>query len=263
MTLKPTHPGERRTQNRLTRSSRLNGYAVRLVVILLAAVGLSGCQSISMNSAQLRVIDASPDSGVIDSYQNTSALAYNLGFGTMTSYVPMSSGAYNLAADKAGTRQTLVLSTDTLVAGKQYTEIIGSSLVNMQQTLLLDQSSPAPAGQIAVRLVNEATRSGAVDVYLVPMSGRLVNTAPIAINLSFGGNSGYINMPNGTYAIDVVPSGTTLAASTVTLLSGAQVEYASGAVRTIVLIDQENLAAQHAALSQGVQAIVAADADAQ
>ena len=115
----------------------------------------------------------------------------------MTSYVPVSPGAYNLAADKAGTRQTLVTSTDTLIAGKQYTEIIGSSLVNMQQTVLLDQSSPAPAGQIAVRLVNEATLSAAVDVYLVPMSGRLVNTAPIATNLSFGGNSGYINVPNG------------------------------------------------------------------
>ena len=263
MTSTPTHPAKIRTQNRRIRSSRHDGYAVRLAVILVAAVGLSGCQSISTNAAQLRVIDASPDSGAIDSYQNTSALAYNLGFGTMTSYVPMSPGVYNLAADKAGTRQTLVVSTDTLVAGKQYTEIIGSSLVNMQQTVLLDQSSPAPAGQIAVRLVNEVTRSGAVDVYLVPMSGRLVNTAPIAIDLSFGDNSGYINVPNGTYAIDVVPTGTTLATSTVTLLSGAQVEYASGAVRTIVLIDQETLAAQHAALSQGVQAIVADDADAQ
>jgi hypothetical protein len=255
----PTHPGERSRQGKF---SKPNGYAARLAAVLLAAAGLSGCQSIDMNSAQLRVIDASPDAGVIDSYQNSSALAYNLGFGTMTSYVPMSPGAYTLAADKAGTRQTLVASTDTLVAGKQYTEIVGSSLANMQQTVFLDQSVPAPAGQIAVRLINEATRSGAVDVYLVPMSGRLMKTSPLAVNLNFGANSGYIIVPEGTFAIDVVPAGKALASSTVTLMSGAQADYASGAVRTVVLIDQETLGTQHAALTPGVQSIVADDVDA-
>ena len=256
----PIHPGKRNRQNKRGKSS---GYAARIAAILLIAAGLSGCQSISTNSAQLRVIDASPDAGLIDSYQNSSALVYNLGFGTMTNYVPMTPGSYTLAADKAGTRQTLAASTDTLVAGKQYTQIVGNNLVNLQQTMFLDQSAPAPSGQVAVRLINEATRSGAVDVYLVPMSGRLANTSPIAVNLALGANSGYINVPEGTYAIDVVPTGTTPVSSTVTLLSGAQVEYVSGAVRTVVLIDQEILGAQHAALTPGVQAIVADDADAQ
>ncbi len=107
-------------------------------------------QGITSTSAQLRVIDASPDAGVIDSYQNSSALAYNLGFGTMTSYIPMSPGVYNLAAEKAGTRQTLVANNETLAANRQYTEIIGAGLANLQQTLLLDQSTPAPSGRIAV-----------------------------------------------------------------------------------------------------------------
>jgi hypothetical protein len=235
----------------------------RLAAVLLAAGGLSGCQSINMDSAQLRVIDASPDAGVIDSYQNSSGLAYNLGFGTVTSYVPMLPGVYTFASDKAGTRQTLVASTDTLAADKQYTEIVGNGLANMQQTIFLDQTVAAPAGHISVRLIHEATRSGAVDVYLVPTSGRLVNTAPIATDLGFGANSGYINVAEGTYAIDVVPTGTTPTASTVTLLSGAQIEYVSGAVRTVVLIDQETPGGQHAAVTPGVQAIVADDADGQ
>ncbi len=234
--------------------------------MVLVAAGLSGCQGITMNSAQLRVIDASPDAGVIDSYQNSSALAYNLGFGTMTSYIPMSPGVYNLAADKAGTRQTLAASTETLAANKQYTEIIGAGLANMQQTLFLDQSTPAPAGRIAVRVINETARGGAVDVYLVPMASTVskgMSASPLAVNLGFGANSGYIDLPEGTYAIDVVPTGTVLASSTVTLLSGAQVAYASGAVRTMVLIDQETIGKQHAALNPGVQAIVADDTDAQ
>jgi hypothetical protein len=230
--------------------------------MLLAAAGLSGCQGITSNSAQLRVIDASPDAGVIDSYQNSSALAYNLGFGTMTTYIPMSPGVYNLAAEKAGTRQTLVANTETLAPNRQYTEIIGAGLANLQQTLLLDQSTPAPAGRIAIRVINQTTRAGAVDVYLVPF-GKGTSTSPVAVNLGFGANSGYIDLPEGTYAIDVVPTGTVLASSTVTLLSGAQVAYASGAVRTVVLIDQVPVGTQHAALTPGVQAIVAEDVDAQ
>jgi len=228
--------------------------------LLLAAVGLSGCQGITSTSAQLRIIDASPDAGVIDSYQNSSALAYNLGFGTTTSYIPMSPGVYNLAAYKAGTRQTLVANSETLAANQQYTDIISAGLANLQQTLLLDQSTPAPNGRIAIRVINQTTRAGAVDVYLVPAgsaAGR-GSSSPLAINLGFGANSGYIELPEGTYAIDVVPTGALLASSTVTLLSGAQVAYASGAVRTVVLIDHAT-----GTLHPGVQAIVAEDADAQ
>ena len=232
----------------------------------LAAAGLSGCQGIAMNSAQLRLVDASPDAGVIDSYQNSSALAYNLGFGTMTSYIPMSPGVYNLAAEKAGTRQVLAASTETLAANKQYTEIIGAGLANLQQTLFLDESTPAPAGRIAVRVINATTRGGGVDVYLVPMatsSSKGLSASPLAVNLGAGANSGYIDLPEGTYAIDVVPTGTVLASSTITLLSGAQVAYESGAVRTVVLIDQQTSSVQYAVPAAGVQAIVAADADAQ
>ena len=234
--------------------------------MVLAAVGLSGCQGITINSAQLRVVDASPDAGVIDSYQNSSPLAYNLGFGTMTSYIPMSPGVYNLAAEKAGTHQILASSTETLAANKQYTEIIGAGLANMQQTLFLDESTPASAGRIAVRVINETTRAGAVDVYLVPMASSFskgMSASPLAVNLGVGANSGYIDLPEGTYAIDVVPTGTALASSTITLLSGAQVDYASGDVRSVVLIDQQATGAQHTALTPGVQAIVADDADAQ
>ncbi len=261
----PPHPGTQPVPPRALRRVTV------LAALVLAAAGLSGCQGISIHSAQLRVIDASPDAGVIDSYQNNSALAYNLAFGTATTYIPMSPGVYTLSADKAGTRQTLVTGTETLAAGRQYTQIIGAGLANMHQTLLLDQSTPAPAGQIAVRILNETTRPGAIDVYLVPMApslSRTMSASPLAVNLAAGADSGYINLPEGTYAIDVVPAGTPLASSTVTLLSGPQIQYVSGDVRTIVLIDQQTPAELHPALAPGpqaigVQAILTDDADAQ
>jgi hypothetical protein len=236
--------------------------AARLWLMGVASLALAGCQGIDLNSPQVRIIDASPDAGVLDSYQDNTALAYNLVFGTVTSYVPLASGSYTLAADRAGTRQAVVASNTTLAPGKQYTAILGNIAAAMQQTVLLDQSQPAPPGEIELRFVQQATRSGAVDVYLVPHGGKPSSTTPLVVNLGFGANSGYVSVPAGTYAIDVVPTGTTFVTSTVTLLSGAQVEYGSGAVRTVVLIDQEILGQQRAGLSPGVQTLMAADADA-
>jgi hypothetical protein len=235
-------------------------YAARCCLLAVSAAALSGCQGIDLNSPQVRIIDASPDAGVLDAYQDNTALAYNLVFGTVTSYVSLASGASTLTADRAGTRQALVAGNASLLPGKQYTAIVGNIAAALQQTLLLDQSQPAPSGEIALRFLQQATRSGAVDIYLVPRGGKPAN---LAVNLSFGANSGYLSVPAGTYAIDVVPTGTNLVSSTVTLLSGAQVDYPSGAVRTVVLIDQEIVGPQHAALTPGVQTIIAADADAQ
>jgi hypothetical protein len=245
------------------RSIALRFSAVRLIALLLGGALLVGCQSIDMGSAQLRVIDASVDGGALDAYQNNSGLAYNLSFGTLTSYVAMAPGAYKLEADKGGTRQALVVAAAHLVAGKQYTEIVGSSQANLQETLLLDQSTPAAAGQIDLRFVNEATHAGAVDIYLVGSGGRLVSTSPIATNLSVGANSGYLVAPAGTYAIDVVPAGTVPTNETATLLRGVQRPFDPGAVRTVVLIDQETPGLRQAAQVVGVSVVIAEDADGQ
>lgn len=247
---------------------------VRLLMAAAAAMLLTGCQGIELtpsNAAQLRVIDASPDAGSVDSYENSAGLAYNLGFGMVTTYVPMQPGGVTLAATRAGSRQTLATNSVTLTAGRQYTAIVGNIAAEMQQTLYVDQTQPAPTGQIAVRIIDQVTRGGAVDVYLVPSTGKLAFTTPLATNLSLGGNSGYVNVPAGMYALVVVPTGTTPSSTAEMLLSGAQVSYASGAVRTVVLIDSPLAARpfagvhpepQASVLTPAVQAIIAVDADA-
>jgi hypothetical protein len=225
-------------------------FSTRWVVLRVAAgvaatALLSGCQGIQLtagSSAQLRVIDASPDAGSVDSYENNTGLAYNLGFGMMTSYMPMQPGAYTLSAARSGSRQTLASGNMMLVAGRQYTAVEGNIAAGMQQTLYLDQTEPAPNRQIAVRLIDQVTRPGAVDVYLVPGTGKLAYTTPLVTNLSLGGNSGYLQLPAGTYAVVVAPAGTSPTSSSATLLSGAQLSYASGSVRTVFLIDSPTAA---------------------
>jgi hypothetical protein len=230
----------------------------RFVALGFLLATLPGCQNIqttATNSAAIRFVDATPDSPGLDIYQNTNALAYNIGFGTITSYIPTTPGTYTFSADAASTRQNLISAKQTVASPHQYTAIIGNIEANLQETIVVDQSTPAPTGQISVRFIDQATRIGAVDIYLVPSTGKLITSSPIATNVVFTGNSGYINVPAGTYAIAVVPTGTVPISTTVTLYTGSQVAYSAGAVRTVILIDSLIVT------NPAVQAIVADDYD--
>ena len=220
---------------------------------LLAA--LPGCQGIVGTPAVslVRVIDTSAHAGGVDVYQGSSSLAYNLDLGTVTSYIAVVPGAYTINADHAGTGQHLVRQHGAFGANAQSTVLIGDSPTGMRETILRDQTQPAPAGQIALRFFDESTRAGAVDVYLIPTGSTLEQVRPLLVNVAFGRNTGYLSAVAGTYTLVALPAGTTPETSANTSYTGASVAYASGSAHTIVLIDQAQVSAP------GLQVIVADD----
>jgi hypothetical protein len=213
--------------------------AVRLAAALAALGTLTGCQAIvsSAPEAHVRVINATPDAPRIDLYQDSNALAYNLDFGTVTSYIPLAPGAYNITANTAGTRQVLSAAKSSFTTSGQYTVLIGNNAASLQQLTLTDQSQPAPPGQTALRFINQATRVGAVDIYLVPAGQRASAASPLVTGIAFGANTGYVNVSTGTYSLDIVPTGTAPTTATIAAYTGPQVTYSVGAARTIILID--------------------------
>jgi hypothetical protein len=231
---------------------------LRLTALVALATALSGCEGVTgiQPATQVRVVDASPDAPALDIYQNSSAALYNIGFGTVSSYIPLAPGAYTHAAYTAGTQQQLATVRGTFSPGSQYTVLTGNIAASLQMSVLKDQSFPAPAGQVALRILGQHTRFGAVDIYLLPSGSSFAAASPIASGLAFGGNTGYILAPAGTYSIVAFSAGS-LPAATRPVFTGSQAEYPSGSVRTIVLIDQ--LPAQSAASSPGLQLITADD----
>lgn len=224
----------------------------------LLATSLPGCQSITGTSpvSQVRVIDASPDAPGLDIYQAGTALAYNLGFGTVTSYVSIGPGISTISANTASTKQQLVSARGTFLASAEYTVLVGNVSADLSETILTDQSGPAPTGDISVRFLDQATRfSTGVDVYLVPKGQTIATVSPILTDVVFGDNSGYINVPTDTYAVVLLPTGTVPVATTVPIYTGAQVTYAAGAARTLILIDQQVITVP------GFQVITADDYD--
>lgn len=230
----------------------------RLGALALVLGALPGCQNITGNLpvSQVRIIDASPDAPGLDIYQGGSALAYNLGFGTVTSYVGISPGISTISADTTGSKQQLSTVKGTFAVSGQYTVLIGNVAADLGETVLTDQGTAAPTGQISVRVLDQATRFGTgVDVYFVPSGSTITTVAPILTNVVFGTNTGYINVPFGTYQIILLPTGTVPAATTIPAYTGAKVAYSAGAARTFVLLDQQVITVP------GFQVITADDFD--
>lgn len=229
---------------RRSRAAAFFPSATRLAMgggLTLAAALLAGCQAVqpTPTSTQVRVIDASPDAPGLDVYAGTGALAYNLGFGTVTSYVALAPGTYNITADTGGSTQVLTSAKATVVTASQYTILIGNLSSNLQALVLKDQAQGAPSGQIALRFLDEATQVSAMDVYLVPAGAKLTAVTPVLTGISFPYNSGYVNVPSGTYTLVLVPTGTIPTSATVATYTGTQVAYPGGSATTIVLIDQQ------------------------
>jgi hypothetical protein len=217
--------------------------AARLTVLALFTVALAGCQGITgiQPVSQVRVIDVSPDAPALDIHQNSSATLYNVGFGTVSSYISVPAGAYTHSAYTAGTEQQVASVRGSLSAGGQYTILTGNVAANLQMTVLKDQSTPAPPGQVALRIVDEATRVGALDIYLLPPGAAPISVAPFITDATFGINTGYINAPSGTYSIVAYPTGTVPTNSVTPAYTGSQVTYPATSARTIILIDQPQI----------------------
>ena len=250
-------------QLNMRRTSRQSAFArlcrptVRLAILAVAAtLTLTGCQAVisSAPEAQVRVIHATPDTPGLDIYQGPNALAFNLDFGAVTSYIPLTPGTYTINADTAGSKQVLSSAKATFAASTQYTVLLGNSTANLQQLTLTDQNQPAPAGQIALRFVNQATRTGAVDIYLVPAGQRLASVSPLVTGIAFGINTGYINVPASIYSLIMLPA-TTVPGGAAVSYTGPQITYPAGAARTIILIDQP------LTTSPGLKVITAEDFD--
>jgi hypothetical protein len=218
--------------------------SARIAALAILVAGLAGCQGVTglQPTAQVRVIDASPDAPSLDISQSSPsqsapASLYNVGFGTVTSYIPVAPGAYTHAAYVAGTQQQLAQVHGILASGGQYTVLTGNIAANLQMAVLKDQANPAPSGQVALRFLGQATHSGPVDIYLLPAGFSLAGASPIAANVSFGANTGYFNVPSGTYSIVTYPAGSAPSATPPTY-TGSQITYPPTSVRTILLLDE-------------------------
>ncbi len=224
------------TDGRLT----LPRLAMAVLVSFALAFGVSACENVASftQPTLVRVIDASYAAPAIDVVVEGTTLAGNIGQGSITPYgtLPVNTAALIKVTAATG-GATLVSTNASLLAGHQNSVLLADNAAapaGYNVTILADQQIPAASGHSAFPFLNQALKTGAVDIYLVPAGVTLANSIPIVTALPVGGNSGYISFISQTVSMVVTPTGTITPRYT-----SAPIALTGSEVRTALLVDTQ------------------------
>jgi len=207
---------------------------------LAVALALSACENVATYTQPrlARVIDASYIAPATNVKLAGALLASNIGQGTITPYGTLAANVaapIDITAATGGV--TIVDTSGTLLPGHQHSVFLtdnGAAPNGYLVTILEDQQIQAAQGHSAFRFLNQAAKTGAVDVYMVPAGTTMANTIPIVTDLPVGGTAGYISFASQTVTLVITPTGLTTpqyAFSPMTLTGGE--------VRTVLLMDTQ------------------------
>jgi hypothetical protein len=236
-----TAPEMRMDPNRNRRTGgALPQLAAGIVLSLAAALGLSSCTNVAGFSptSLVRVIDASYIAPAVNIYVANTLFAGNVGQGYISNYGTVKpSGAAVIKVTQANHGTVLVTASATLKAGAQHSVFLtdnGASPTQYIVTVLEDQQTPAASGHSAFRFLNQAPRTGPVDVYMVPGGTTLANSIPLCTSLPVGSTCGYVSFASESVTMVITPAGTVTPKYTSTALG-----LTGGEVRTVVIVDSQ------------------------
>jgi hypothetical protein len=209
-------------------------------VSLVLALALSACQNVASYTqpSLVRVIDASYIAPAVDVFVEGTLLAANIGQGTITNYGTLpASGDAIIKVTAATGGASLVTSDGTLLAGHQHSVFLtdnGAAPTSYTVTVLEDQDVAAAGGHSAFRFLNQAPKTGAVDVYMIPSATTMANTVPLVTDLPVGSTAGYVSFTSQTVTMVIVPTGTVTPKYTSTSLA-----LTGGEVYTVLIVDTQ------------------------
>jgi hypothetical protein len=178
----------------------MNRYAKPLLTgaIVISLLLISALPALANDNARIRVLHASPDAPAVDIWINDAVVEglTNVSFGTISDYMSVPAGTYNVKVYAAGSTSDPVIDADVTVnAGGSYTIAAIDELASIGAQVLVDD--PAHDYDNAqVRVVHFSPDAPAVDV--APDGA-----AAVLPNLSFPDNTGYAVLPSGTYDLEV------------------------------------------------------------
>ena len=162
------------------------------------------------DTADVRVLHASPDAPAVDVYLDDAIVdaLTNVPFGTISDYLAVPAGGHNIKVYATGTTADPVIDADvTVVAGKAYTVAATGALADIGAQVLEDD--PAPVASAAkVRVVHFSADAPAVDI---ATAGSSVDEAAVK-GLAYPDATGYLELPGGTYDLEVRIAGETTVA---------------------------------------------------
>lgn len=211
--------------------------------LVSAMVVLAGA---SVAAADVRVIHASPDAPAVDVFVNgtpgvTPPAISGLAFTQATPYIPLPTAMYNFQVTPTGLPAPVVINVDAMIDGSTNYSVVAMNFLSAIQPVVFVDDNTINPGAARVRFIHAAPDVPGVDIFVAG------GVDPIFNAVTFTNSGGYIEVPAGSYDLEVrLNDGGALALS----VPGVGLE--AGTVYTIW--------AMGALRDQNVQAVVTVDA---
>jgi len=150
--------------------------------------------------ANVRVAHFSPDAPNVDVYVDDDRVLSDVPFRATSDYLSVPAGSRSVEITAAGDRSTVAFAGDVEVGASDYTVAAVGELTDgdteFRPLVLEDDNSPVDGDTARVRLVHASPDAPAVDVTLESSGDALYDSVPF-------GESGYVEVPEGTYTLQV------------------------------------------------------------
>jgi hypothetical protein len=164
----------------------------------------------------------------------TTPIATNLGGATFSNYAFLPPENATVYVYPTGTTKAGASVDGQFLINEQHSILITDSGKSYTASILTDQPTAAPAGYFSIRFLQQAVQAGAVDIYLVPDGSTLADSKALFTKVAPQAVESYTNVPAGTYAIVVTPTGVITTPS-----SGSPIQFTAGQVRTALVMDAQ------------------------
>jgi hypothetical protein len=161
----------------------------------------------SEGDACVNIIHASPDAPAVDVYVDGTKALENLEFGKASGWVALPAGEHQVRVTATGAQpdQAVIDAKVTLEAGAAYEVAATGLLANITPKIYPVNLSKLDEDQARVRVVHTSPDAPAVDI--------AVKGGDVLIpNLAFPNASDYLEVPAGSYDLEVRAAGTTTVA---------------------------------------------------
>jgi hypothetical protein len=200
-------------------------------------LALAGCGGGS-GTAQVRVLQASPNAPVVNVLVDGTTQNSNLIYAANTGYITVKDGSRRIEVQTAGSNTDIVDQTISLSNGGASTLIVTGLAPTISPLVLKDDNATTATSTALIRVVNAAPSMGPADVYIVPAGTGLTPGSPTVSSLTSGQASDYQSVTlatgasNVNYSIYFTEAGTTLS-----FLNPISITFSSGQIRTVVALN--------------------------
>ncbi|MBW9145315.1 DUF4397 domain-containing protein [Clostridium sp. CM028] len=158
---------------------------------------------VTPKNSYFRILHASPKSPAVDVYINDMLKFKNLTYGAFTDYIEVMAGNYNVKLYATGTKTTPVLNKNIFIPPEKiYTVAVIGLLPNIELLPIPEPIVINPSNNAYIKFAHLSPNLGAVDVALP--DGKI-----LLKNIKYKQFTDYIEVPVGTYTLEVRPTGTT------------------------------------------------------